>query len=132
MPNNPDTAAQVARLREMAEEIRDSEARCLRFAAEADEDGNERSAGAYRLTASIQTNRLTALSAAADAMEREAGLVADSERLTWMINESNSAGGWIADHVWDDATKLCAVDYDEADDVQKWVRAAIDAMRGPQ
>ncbi len=71
MPSN-DTAAQVARLREMAEEIRDSEARCLRFAAEADEDGNERSAGAYRLTASIQANRLTALSAAADAVEREA------------------------------------------------------------
>jgi hypothetical protein len=117
MPNNPDTAAQVARLREMAEEIRDSEARCLRFAAEADEDGNERSAGAYRLTASIQTNRLTALSAAADALEREA----------WCEEMG-------ADVVYSDYEARWQVLWDSGDDIQQISaptrNAAIDAARG--
>ena len=60
-----------------------------------------------------------------------AALRADAERLTWIIQGSHTNGGWLADHVWDDATLICPVDYDEADDVQKWVRAAIDAsMKG--
>jgi hypothetical protein len=118
MVTEQNTAAQVARLREKANNVKASAKAC-------------RLKGYYAL-ADEEQSWGELFSAAADALEREAGLVADSERLTWMINESNSAGGWIADHVWDDATKLCAVDYDEADDVQKWVRAAIDAMRGPQ
>jgi hypothetical protein len=41
-----------------------------------------------------------------------AALRADAQRLTWIIHESNTNGGWLADHVWDDATAICPVDYD--------------------
>ena len=53
----------------------------------------------------------------------------DSARLTYMIDQSNQGNGWIQDYVWDDAARLCPLDAKEADDVQKWVRAAIDAAR---
>jgi hypothetical protein len=52
-----------------------------------------------------------------------AGLRADAERLTWLINESNAGGGWLDDGVWDRASNF----YDEDEDPQQGVRAAIDA-----
>jgi hypothetical protein len=63
------TPLHAARLREMAEEIRDSYQRCLRFAAQADEEGKVDSADAYRLTARVQLGRLSALLAGAEALE---------------------------------------------------------------
>ena len=51
----------------------------------------------------------------------------DSERLTYMIEQANIGNGWLQDHVFEAAAMLCPLDYDEADDVQKWARAAINA-----
>jgi hypothetical protein len=53
--------------------------------------------------------------------------LADRERLTWIIAESNEGNGWLTDDVWDDAGEYCV----ELDDKtgQSSVRAAIDAAR---
>lgn len=49
----------------------------------------------------------------------------DGERLSWMIDVSNSGMGWIEDAVWDSAP-----DIEGCHDVQVLIRAAIDAARG--
>jgi hypothetical protein len=61
-------------------------------------------------------------------MEREAGLVADSERLTYIIDESLNGDDWFDDGVWDRASHF----YKDDETPQQAIRAAIDAMRGPQ
>jgi len=75
----------------------------------------------------------SALLAGAEALERVKALEQelaearkDSERLTYMIEQSNIGNGWLQDHVWDKAAKLCPMNWEEADDIQKWVRASID------
>ena len=55
----------------------------------------------------------------------------DAARLTYMIDQSNQGNGWLQDHVWDEAARLCPLDTKEAENVQKWGRAAIDAARKP-
>jgi hypothetical protein len=74
-----------------------------------------------------------ALTAGADALERVAVLERelaearkDSARLSHIIDQANATRDWLQDHVWDSAAELCSLDYDEADDVQKWVRVVID------
>ena len=49
----------------------------------------------------------------------------DGERLSWMVDVSNSGMGWIEDAVWDSAP-----DIEGCHDVQVLIRAAIDAARG--
>ena len=48
----------------------------------------------------------------------------DSERLTWVIEQSNAGNGWLDDGVWDSAPYI-----EDCDDVQIIIRAAIDAAR---
>lgn len=50
----------------------------------------------------------------------------DTERLDWIIDQSNVSLGWLDDGVWDDAAEAGPVD---CDDVHVTVRAAIDAAR---
>ena len=50
----------------------------------------------------------------------------DSARLSHIIDKANTTRGWLQDHVWDSAAELYPLDYDEAEDVQKWVRVVID------
>jgi len=95
MPS-PDTAAQVARLREII-------------------DGEQ-----YQ-----ESGDRDILSAAADALEREAGLVADAERLTYIIDESLNGEDWFKDGVWDRASDF----YSDDENPQRAIRAAIDAAR---
>lgn len=63
--------------------------------------------------------------------EENAALREDKARLDWLLEnvegdrETERIGAWI----WDIATLLCPVDYGEANDTQKWGRAAIDAAR---
>ena len=49
----------------------------------------------------------------------------DRERLDWVCSEENQV---LPDWVWDEAAKLCPLDWDEAEDTQKWGRAAIDSI----
>ena len=59
------------------------------------------------------------------AMAREViELRKDRERLDWLCADENLA---LTDWIWDEAAKLCPLDWEEAEDTQKWVRAAIDA-----
>jgi hypothetical protein len=74
---------------------------------------------------------------AADALDRLAALERelsearkDGARLEYIIEESNKGNGWLTSDVWDKAAALCPIDPKEADYVQKWVRAAIDAAMG--
>ena len=73
-----------------------------------------------------------------DLMKRIAALVAenaalreDKARLDWLLEnvegdrDTERVGAWI----WDIAADLCPRDYNEANDTQKWGRAAIDAAR---
>jgi len=65
------------------------------------------------------------------ALERElAEARKDGARLAHIIEESNKGNGWLTAEVWDKAAALCPLDAKEADKVQKWVRAAIDAAMG--
>lgn len=50
----------------------------------------------------------------------------DSDRLTHIIEQSNNGRGWLEDDVWDKAADLWYRKEDSGD-VQKWVRAVIDA-----
>lgn len=115
MPN-PDTAAQVQRLREMAENAR-AAASLGRLHGLND-------------TADYKDGRAALFSAAADALEREAGLVADAERLTWLERNPRlvvaSTGYLGADNCWcwRDASNSLATH--EASSL----REAIDAARG--
>lgn len=52
----------------------------------------------------------------------------DAERLTYIIDESLNGEDWFNDGVWDRASDF----YDDDQNPQRAVRAAIDAMRGPQ
>jgi len=54
----------------------------------------------------------------------------DAARMTYIIERSNLGDRWLTDDVWDQAAALCPVDKDEAEDIQKWVRAVIDAAMG--
>lgn len=63
----------------------------------------------------------------ADLERRLAEARRDSERLTHMIDRSNAGFSWLHERVWEQAAQLCPLDADEAEDVQKWVRAVIDA-----
>ncbi len=54
----------------------------------------------------------------------------DTARLSYIIEESNKGNGWLGDDFWDRVAELCPVDWDEANDTQKWGRAAIDQARG--
>ena len=67
---------------------------------------------------------LETLSLAREVME----LRRDSRRLDWLCEDSHIA---LSDSMWDAAAKICPLDWDEACDTEKWVRAAIDAaMQG--
>jgi hypothetical protein len=52
----------------------------------------------------------------------------DSERLTRIIDESLNGKGWLDDGVWDRASDF----YEDDENPQLAVRAAIDEARGPQ
>lgn len=52
---------------------------------------------------------------------------ADSRRLSYVIGETGRGGEWLSLWVFEDAADMCPTDFDEPDDVQKWVRAVIDA-----
>jgi hypothetical protein len=52
----------------------------------------------------------------------------DSERLTRIIDQSLNGEDWFNDGVWDRASDF----YEDDENPQQAIRAAIDAMRGPQ
>lgn len=51
----------------------------------------------------------------------------DGERLTYVISKSNDGGGWLMDHVWDEAPYM-----EECTDGQLSIRAHIDAARAAE
>lgn len=53
----------------------------------------------------------------------------DRDRLGWIISESDHGNTSLLDDLWGIASKLCPLNYKEAEDIQKWLRAAIDAAR---
>jgi len=124
MPDN--TAAQVARLREMAEEF----AKAIAEVNE-NESGYKQGCPAHVRLMELKERAVlanAALTAAADALEREAGLVAALLRIKASDNEAD------ADGLIDDTT-CCCCDANSADgcdeDCPRAIAAeALDAARG--
>ncbi len=67
----------------------------------------------------------------AEAAAENAVLREDKVRLDWLLEnvdgdrDTERIGAWL----WDIAASLCPLNYDEADNTQRWGRAAIDAAR---
>lgn len=60
-------------------------------------------------------------------------LRADGERLDWLIDQHGSGKNLeVMDCMANTAAYLCPLVSSEADDIQKWYRAAIDAARKEQ
>jgi hypothetical protein len=52
---------------------------------------------------------------------------ADSRRLSHIIDQTNRGEEWIGLWVFEEAAEMCPGEFDEDEEVQKWVRAVIDA-----
>jgi hypothetical protein len=125
-----DTAAQVQRLREMAEPLK---RRAQEYARQAAASDNAGMTGIARLEAqvgAVSAMDAAAMLAAADALEREAGLVADAERYRWLRAESLIH--------WEDGKRrnrlsfptIYAADRVDGGSYRDRFNAAIDAARG--
>ena len=69
-------------------------------------------------------NRAESIEAVAAAMEGAAPND-DAELMDWLA--SPTGHDRLPDWLWDDAAKLCPIDFDEAENTGKWIRAAIRA-----
>ncbi len=59
-------------------------------------------------------------------LDRIAELEADRERMDWIIGQYETGPGVLSRHFVDIALKLCPMEYEEAIQGGKWIRAAID------